>query len=307
MRSTTSDAGRNMVCSRPLLFLFTFIVLVGLCPRPGEAGQDAATTGSLASGGARQGESLTEVNKQLTNPISNEWSLTLKQSNYLLDNPHTWNSELQFEPVLPVALNRDWNFVTRPVFKFFDSKPYINSGGNSERAAGLGDSTLTTLLSPNTSNWLFGLGPTLALPTASTQQTGTGKWQAGPAAVFGYLSKSWLLAVYPQQWWSFAGQDDRSATSKLQLQYFAHHFVGDGWSIGMSPNILVNWEASSGQKLTFPVGLGLSKVVTVCGVAVKFDIQGQYMAIRPDNSGQEWSLQFEITPRLPKLIQGSLF
>jgi hypothetical protein len=182
--------------------------------------------------------------------------------NYLLDNPHAWNSELLFEPVLPVALTTDWNLVTRPVFKLFDSKPYMNSEENSARKAGLGDSTLTTLLSPNSPNWQFGLGPTLVLPTATTQQTGKGKWQAGPAAVFGYLSESFLLALYPQQWWSFAGQSDRSATSKLQLQYFASYFVGDGWSVGMSPNIHVNWEASSGQKLTFPVGLGLSKVTS---------------------------------------------
>jgi len=275
----------------------------------GGAAADPRGTSAPAAVSARdqQDGSLTEANKQLTNPISNVWSLALKQSNYLLNNPHAWNSELQFEPLLPVALTRDWNLVTKPVFKFFDSKPYTNSGGNSERAAGLGDSTLTTVLSPNTSNWLLGLGPTFVLPTASTQQTGDGKWQAGPAAVFGYLSKSWLLAVYPQQWWSFAGQSDRSATNKLQLQYFAHYFVGDGWSIGMSPNILVNWEASSGQRLTFPVGLGFSKVVEVCGVAVKFEIQGEYMAIRPDSSGQEWNIQFQITPRLSKLIQGTLF
>jgi hypothetical protein len=75
----------------------------------------------------------------------------------------------------------------------------------------------------------------------------------------------------------------------------------------MSPNIHVNWEASSGQKLTFPVGLGLSKVVKVCGRPIKFEIQWQYMPIRPDNSGKEWNILFLIPPRLPKLIQGSLF
>jgi hypothetical protein len=56
-----------------------------------------------------------------------------------------------------------------------------------------------------------------------------------------------------------------------------------------------------------PGRLGLSKVVKVCGMPVKFEIQGQYMAIRPDNSGQEWNILFQITPRLPKLIQGTLF
>ncbi len=116
-----------------------------------------------------------------------------------------------------------------------------------------------------------------------------------------------VLAVYPQQWWSFAGQSDRSATSKLQLQYFAQYFLGDGWSVGMSPNILVDWEASSGQKLTFPVGLGFGKVVKICGVPVKFGIEGQYMAIQPDSSGQKWNVEFSIVPRIANPISGTLF
>ncbi len=279
----------------------------GAAPAGKAAGPVAATVPGALSEGETQPESLTEVNKQLTNPISNVWSLTLKQSNYLLDNPHAWNSELEFEPILPVPLTRDWNLVTRPSFKFLDSKPYVNSDGNSLHAEGLGDSTLTTLLSPNTLNCQFGLGPTFVLPTATTQQTGDGKWQAGPAAVFGYLSKNWLLALYARQWWSFAGQSDRSATNSLHLQYFAHYFVGDGWSVGMSPDILVNWEASPGQKLTFPVGLAFGKAVKVCGVPVKFEIQAQYMPIHPSDSGREWAIQFQITPQLPRLIQGAMF
>jgi hypothetical protein len=299
--------GPSRIRSRLPLLLLAASTLVLFGPGYGEAGQEATTTAYPLSGGEKQGESLTEVNKQLTNPISNVWSLTVQQNNYLLNKPHAWNSELQFEPILPVALTKDWNLVTRPVFMVFNSTPYINSAGNSARETGLGDSTLVMMLSPNTSNWQFGLGPTFTLPTATTQQTGQGKWQAGPAAVFGYLSKSFLLAFYPQQWWSIAGQGDRSATDRLQLQYYGWYFWGDGWAIGLSPNILVNWESSSGQKLTFPVGLGLSKVVNVCGVPVKFGIQGQYMAVRPDNSGQEWNIQLQITPRLPPLIQGLLF
>ena len=131
MRPNTPEDRQIVIRSGFLPFLLAVSILVLLGPRPGDAGQSASNATFPLSGGEKQDESLKEVNKQLTNPISNIWSLTLKQNNYLLDNPHAWNSELLFEPVLPVALTRDWNLVTRPVFKLFDSKPYMNSEGNS--------------------------------------------------------------------------------------------------------------------------------------------------------------------------------
>jgi len=280
---------------------------VGVSLGLGCAADQLAVAAPFPSGESRQEESLSRINLQLTDPLSSIWSLTLKNSNTLLNSPHAWNPQVKFESVLPVPLTKDWTLVTRPVFKFFDSKPYVNSEGYSTRETGMGDSTLTMVLSPNSSNWLFGVGPAFVLPTATTQETGNGKWQAGPAAVFGYRSERVLLAVYPQQWWSFAGQGDRSSTSKLELQYFYHYFLDDGWSIGASPTITANWESSSGQKLTFPVGLGVGKVVKICGVPVKFGIEGQYMIYRPDSSGKEWNLEFTISPRLPPLLQEILF
>jgi hypothetical protein len=185
-------SGRSRSLTLFLFLVSIFLTLFGLGEgrsggpvAPDDTGKPSVTEG--------HDKSLKEFNQQVTNPLSNEWSLELKQSNYLLNSPNAWNPEFQFEPVLPVALTTDWNLVARPVFKFFDSNPYANSTGNSAREEGLGDSTLTTLLSPNTSNWLLGLGPTFVLPTATTQHTGDGKWQAGPAAVFGYLGGSFLL------------------------------------------------------------------------------------------------------------------
>ncbi len=87
-----------------------------------------------------KGKSLTELNKQLTNPISSLWSITFQQNNYMLDymldmgggKPDHWNSNLNFQPVLPVALTEDWNLITRPVVTLFKSvahsKPYSPLG-----------------------------------------------------------------------------------------------------------------------------------------------------------------------------------
>jgi hypothetical protein len=40
---------------------------------------------------------------------------------------------------------------------------------------------------------------------------------------------------------------------------------------------------------------------------VKIQLGLQYMPVRPRNSGQEWNVQVEVTPVIPKLIKGVLF
>ena len=65
--------------------------------------------------------------------------------------------------------------------------------------------------------------------------------------------------------------------------------------------------APSRDVWTVPVGLAIGKVVKLGPLPVKFQIAAQYMIQRPRDTGQEWNIQFQITPVLPKLIQGTLF
>jgi len=84
-------------------------------------------------------------------------------------------------------------------------------------------------------------------------------------------------------------------------------FFGDGWSIGYSGNILADWKAPAGDIWTVPLGVGLGKVVKLGRLPIKFQLSLQYMPVRPRNTGQEWDVQVQITPVIPKLIKGILF
>jgi hypothetical protein len=71
-----------------------------------------------------------------------------------------------------------------------------------------------------------------------------------------------IVDVFPQQWWSFAGDSDRPATSQLNLQPSGAYFFGDGWNVGYSGNILANGKAASYKDVwTVPIGLGVGKVL----------------------------------------------
>src|SRR5215467_12318006 len=252
-------------------------------------------------------ESASELNRKLTNPVSSIWSISNQFNNFELNNG-TWNNNWLFQPVLPVSLTKEWNLVTRPVMPFYNIVPHETAPNEFARDAGLGDLTLLELLSPaNSGNWVLGVGPTAIFPTATSGFTGQGKWQLGPSIVLGYLTKQYFIGVFPQQWWSIGGERGRPNTNQMNLQPIAAIFFGEGWDVFYSGNILADWTAPSPDIWTVPVGLGLGKVVKFGRLPVKFTLSVQYMPVHPRISGQEWNVQVQITPVLPKLIKGVLF
>jgi hypothetical protein len=251
--------------------------------------------------------SASELNKQLSNPVTSLWSLTLQFNNFRLENDE-WNNNLLFQPVLPISLTKDLNLINRPVIPLYDVVPHETAPGKFEHTAGFGDITLVELLSPaHSGKWILGAGPTFIFPSASSDFTGQGKWQIGPAVVVGYLTKEFIVGLFPQQWWSFAGDSSRRATSQMNLQPFAAWFFGEGWKVGYSGNILADWKAPSNNRWTVPIGVELGKVVKLGRLPVSIAIAGQYMVVRPDSVGQEWNIQLQVTPVLPKLIKEPLF
>jgi hypothetical protein len=252
------------------------------------------------------GQSANELNKQLSNPVTNLWSLTFQFNNYILENGH-WNHNLQFQPVLPISLTENWNLINRPVIPVYQSVPHPIGPGRFRQTTAFGDIAAVEMLSPaHCDPWLLALGPTFIFPSASSKFTGQGQYQIGPAGVLGYLEKDYIIGVFPQQWWSVS-EGDRPAVSQLNLQPFAAWFFGEGWSVGYSGNILADWHASSGDRWTVPVGLAIGKVVKLGRLPVKLQIAGQYMPVHPSELGQEWNVQVVVTPVLPKLFKGTVF
>lgn len=272
---------------------------------------------AFAASARAEEDSATELNKQLSNPVSSLWSIAFQQNNYRIKpyrgEDERWNSNLNFQPVLPLAIDDDWNLITRPVVTAFDSVPHPRQEIPAlewSRTETFGDTVLLELLSPSeklVGKWLLGAGPTFIFPTANSEWTGQGKYQVGPAGIVGYLDEKWILALFPQQWYSFSGAgSSRASTSQMNLQPVAAWFLEDGWSIGYSGNVLANWKADGGNVWTVPIGLAVGKVTRFGKLPVKIQVAAQYMVARPEEFGQKWNLQIMFVPVLPKLIRGNL-
>jgi hypothetical protein len=107
---------------------------------------------------------------------------------------------------------------------------------------------------------LWGGGLTLVFPTASTPETGQGKWQAGPAAAIAFAPENWLVGVLAQNPISFAGDRNRADVNALILQPFAVYQFGNGWFIRSQPQMVFNWKSG---KQVLPLDLGVGRVFTI--------------------------------------------
>lgn len=245
----------------------------------------------------------------------------------IYDERDLWTHRYQFMPTIPVPLGERWNWVSRldlsvvsvplksEVGRFFQYDPGNNLHPDGTlpadldpfgRTTGLGDIAYVGLVGPKhlpkvgDSKLFLAAGPAMIFPTASEDILGQGKWQAGPAVAAGLLTEHWRLGVFPQQWWSFAGDDRRRSVSQMNLQYFLYYAPTPEWEIGMSPNVFVNWNAPSGNQVTFPVGLGVHRLFNIGQLPISVGIEFSYSVIHPsDLPGSRWAIRFTLMPLLP--------
>ena len=137
------------------------------------------------------------------------------------------------------------------------------------------------------------------MPTASEPFLGQGKYQIGPAGALAYIGEDWTLGLFPQHWWSVAGDEDRARVSRTNIQYFVYRKLPNQWSVGAAPTISVDWTAEGGAEVDLPIGIGLNKTAFLGRIPVRIGVEYQtYVAtgggIEPENV---W--KFSITPALP--------
>lgn len=121
---------------------------------------------------------------------------------------------------------------------------------------GLGDLNLFDILLLSQGSMQIGVGPLVTLPTATDPSLGTGKWQAGLAAVAVSATRARLIGALVQWQHSFAGQSSRPTTQSLTAQPFGIFNLPGGWYIRSTGTWTFDLQHGS---YYLPVGLGAGK------------------------------------------------
>jgi hypothetical protein len=127
----------------------------------------------------------------------------------------------------------------------------------------------------------YGGGPLVVMPTASEDELGAGKWQAGLAAMAMRPSPQGIVGGLLQWQASFAGDDDRADVNTLTMQPFLIHNLPNGWylrSTGIWTFDLEN------DNYFIPVGLGAGRAMKPGATTYNLFVEPQWTVLH-DGAG----------------------
>ncbi len=159
-----------------------------------------------------------EIAKASQNPVANMISLPLKNKFAFGAGDNDASSyTLEAQPVLPVSYG-SVNLINRFIIPLTYQEG-LYDGMSSE--LGLGDITYQAFFSPaEAGEIIWGVGPTMIIPTHTEDALGNDKWAAGPALLALTMQGAWVSGVLGQHFWDFAGDDDATDVNLTTFQYF---------------------------------------------------------------------------------------
>ena len=291
-----------------LLILFTLTA-------PGE---DAEEKSPQAAPSAQ--DATASLQKAVQNPVASLISVPLQNnSNFDIGPFDRTQNVLNIQPVIPIRVNEKWNMIIRwiapiiwqpapgttnlEVFGIEENTPAYFAGQAVQKSAGVfgfGDMTPTFFFSPAKAHKLiWGAGPVFVIPTATSKALGQGKLSLGPSVVALLQPGHWTVGALINNVWSVAGSGSRPDVNQMLLQYFVNYNLKKGWYFSMSPIVTANWQASSGNVWTVPVGGGVGRIMKLGFQPVNITAQFYGNAVHPAG-GSPWSMRLQIAFLFPK-------
>ena len=222
------------------------------------------------------------------------------------DSQSAW--KLSFQPSLPYSLSDEMNLFVRPLIPVFLDQPVpvVGDQGIGTQAPNfngtglqLGDIGFDVAVGKSFSNGMLVLGGVVGtLPTATDDDVGLDQYLLGPEVMVAKVGSWGAIGGLLTHQWDVAGEDDFD-TNLTAGQYFFTYNLKKGWQISMSPTFSYNHEADSGNKLTFPLGFGMSKTMIFGGTPWRFNLQYWHYIEKPDLFGPEFQIRFSVTPVVP--------
>ena len=270
------------------------------------------TGGALADEGeetADEGEkSAEEVAKELANPNATLAFLTfpLDYVSYTGDLPgadsqSAWR--LSFQPSLPYPLAEGTNFFVRPLVPIFLDQPIPESNNGSVGFTGsgveLGDISLDAAVGKTFSNGIVVIGGAVAtFPTATDDRLGLDQYLLGPEFLIGKGGSWGFVGLLLTHQWDIAGEDSFD-TNVTGGQYFYTVNLKNAWQIQAQPTFSYDHEADSGNRLTLPIGIGVSKTTVIGKTPWKFGVQYWHYLEQSDAFGPDFQIRFVVSPVVP--------
>lgn len=247
-----------------------------------------------------------EMARKLQDPLASIKALMTDNDVLFKTGQDKTSYSFQLQPVYAVPFEeRGFNFVTRGIIPYLGIAPQGQRPNLGEplppgdsRTWGLSDMTLQFFFSPRTDNpWKWGLGPMFSLKTRTESKLSGAGWGAGPVAVLvGNLSAQVSTAFVAGHLW---GDENSFSTSILQPMVFYNLAGLPGAAISYSNTIAYDWNTSSGNSWTVPLGASISRTFALKGGTGLDMSLGYYYNVEKPQGAADSALKWAVSLIFP--------
>jgi hypothetical protein len=251
----------------------------------------ASTPAGPATNEAQAMPSVAELVKLKQNPVSGLKQIVF-EANANPDYPRSGTTQgiYSLQVVWPFSLNQDYRLVSYTILPVL----HLPGAAGEGSTTGLSDTLVNLFVSPKKAGaWVWGLGPTILLPTRTEPELGSNRVALGPAALLYYERKDWSAGLVVQNGWSLGGGTGINKVNAFGAQYLLSYNLPDGWSIYSNSTITANWTKEHNERWTVPLGGGVGKLFFVGKLPVSASLQGFYNVVAPTD-GPNWSMSFQL-------------
>jgi hypothetical protein len=245
--------------------------------------------------------------KATQNPVASLISVPLQNNSNFAVGHYDRTQDIYNIPVIPKRISEDWFLITR-VIQPFVWQPTATQNTSGE--LGLCDMNPTFFLSPaHPGKLIYGVGPTMVFPTATSSVLGQGKLSFGPSVVALMQPRHWTFGFIANNAWSVVGSSHRTSVNQMMLQYFATYNLKKGWYLNTSPIIMANWHyrptdsTTTGSSWTIPLGAGIGRVTRLGYQPVAIGVNLYDNVVHPPGASS-WTMRLQLNLLFPHRPKG---
>jgi hypothetical protein len=267
---------------------------IALCYAPADL-PAAVNANGTATEEAVGGDQAAELAKQLQNPVASLISIPF-QNNFDFNmgpNGDGFKYTLNFQPVIPLSLGKDYNLIIRTILPIISQDDVIPGTSQS----GLGDIVQSLFFSPKkpVGGMILGFGPVFLWPSGTDPFLGSEKWGVGPTGLVLKQIGGWTYGLLFNHIWSYAGETDRDYVSATFLQPFISYTTKTKTTFGLNTESTYDWHNS---QWTVPINLSISQLLKFGKLPVSLALGAKVYATGPSGA-PDWGLRFVVTPLFP--------